>query len=175
MKVNIFRKIPWVGGAYFKPVSLDENGLVMESCLRAGQKVPPHLHLHSEEHFLVKQGHPTFLIGKEKIVARPGDRVKVPIGVEHTLANETKEDILLETSFLPAADVPKFLSIVAGLQDDGEKKWLFKAFFLEKKEGLRSFSSPSNLTMKIVWSVFLGITLLSGRLFGWKRFIGRYV
>lgn len=174
MKVNILRKIPWVGGAYFKPISFDENTLVMESCLRVGQKVPAHLHLHSEEHFLVKQGNPTFLVGQEKIVAKPGDIVVVPIKVRHILQNEAGEDIILHTSFKPAADVPKFLAIVAGLQDDGEKNWLLKAFFVEKKEGLRPFSSAADLPMKIIWSTFTGITMLAGAIFGWNRFVGRY-
>lgn len=34
MKVNILRKIPWVGGAYFMPIAFDENSLIMESCLK---------------------------------------------------------------------------------------------------------------------------------------------
>lgn len=135
MKVNILREIPWFGGNYFHPIYFDENVFRMEACLRAGKSAPPHYHRHFEERWTVVQGTPTFVVGKDKFSRKPKETFSAPVNVVHALENNTDSDVVVITEMHPAADMAKMMAIIAGLQDDGEKNWMMKYLYLEKKKG----------------------------------------
>jgi quercetin dioxygenase-like cupin family protein len=174
MKVNILREIPWFGGNYFHPTYFDDNVFRMESCLRAGKSVPAHFHKHFDEYWTVKQGNPVFVLGKEKFRRKPGETFTAPKNVVHSLMNDGKEDVILETEMRPCADMVKMMSIIAGLQDDGEKNWRFKYFYLERKEGLKEFSSIDSLPLKTITKLFMFGTTIAAKINGWDRFLGKY-
>ncbi|MBX7183498.1 MAG: cupin domain-containing protein, partial [Bacteroidia bacterium] len=93
MKVDILREIPWFGGNYFHPKYFDDTVFKMESCLRAGKSVPAHYHKYFDEYWLVKQGNPTFVVGKEKHKRIPGETFTAPMNVTHALINDGNEDV----------------------------------------------------------------------------------
>lgn len=174
MKVNILREIPWFGGNYFHPKYYDDSVFRMESCLRAGKSVPAHYHKYFDEYWTVKQGNPIFVLGKEKHPRKIGETFTAAKNVVHALVNEGTEDVILETEMRPCADMVKMMSIIAGLQDDGEKNWMFKYFYLEKREGLKEFSHPTDLPVKIMTALLMPITMAIGKISGWDKLVGKY-
>lgn len=175
MKVNIFREIPWFGGNYFHPIYFDESVFRLEGCLRAGKSAPPHYHKHFDEHWTVKQGTPTFVVGNEKFKRNPGETFSCSKYVVHSLVNETKEDVILITEMSPAADMAKMMSVIAGLQDDKEKRWMFKYFYVERRAGLKEFSSPSSSGIRIIFASIMAMVMPIGRISGWDKFIDKYI
>ncbi|HNP48081.1 MAG TPA: cupin domain-containing protein [Bacteroidia bacterium] len=174
MKVNIEREIPWFGGNSFHPVYFDESVFRIEAKLAAGKSAPPHYHKHFDEHWTIKQGRPTFVVGKERTTLKEGDTFFCPRLVEHELRNDTTEDVILITEMRPAADMAKMMSVIAGLQDDKEKAWMFKYFYVEKRAGLKEFSNPTGMGIRIMTSILMPITMLIGRLSGWDKFLDKY-
>jgi quercetin dioxygenase-like cupin family protein len=175
MKVNILREIPWFGGNYFHPISFDESIFKMEGCLRAGKSTPMHSHKYFDEHWTVVKGTPTFIVGKEKFVRNPGETFYAAKNVAHALLNDTKEDIILVTEMRPAADMAKMMAIIAGLQDDGERNWMIKYFFLEKKAGLKEFSSPTSISIRLMMAIMMPFIMIIGHMSGWNTLINKYI
>lgn len=174
MKVDILRAIPMWGGNVFYPKYFDENVFRMEGILRAGQSAPSHYHRHFDEHWTVVKGKPTFIVDKEKIKLNPGETFSAAKNVVHSLLNDTKEDVILITEMHPPADMVKMMSVIAGLQDDKEKFWLFKYFYVEKKARLKEFSTPTDLPVKIMTAILMPITMLVGKIAGWDKFLNKY-
>lgn len=175
MKVDILREIPWFGGNTFHPVYFDEEVFRIETKLVAGKSAPPHYHKYFDEYWTVRQGAPTFVVGNQRTTLKAGDHFHCAKLVVHELRNDTKEDVLLITEMRPAADMAKMMSVIAGLQDDKEKAWMFKFFYVEKRAGLKEFSNPTGIGIRIMTSILLPLTMLFGRLYGWDRFIDRYI
>lgn len=173
-KVNILREIPWFGGNYFHPLSFDESAFKMEGCLRAGNSTPMHYHKYFDEHWTVVKGTPTFVVGKEKFVRRPGETFYAAKNVAHALLNDTKEDIILVTEIRPAADMAKMMAIIAGLHDDKEKYWMFKYLYVEKRAELKEFSTLVSIPIKLIAAFLLPITMMIGRFSGWDRLLNKY-
>lgn len=174
MKVDIFREITVWGGNIFHPLYFDEEVFRMEAHLRAGQSAPAHYHKHFDENWTVVKGTATFIVGKEKFKRGPGETFSAAKNVIHSIANDTKEDVVVITEMRPAADMAKMMSVIAGLQDDKEKKWLFKYFYVERKAGLKEFSTPTALAIKIISALLIPATMGIGKLSGWDKFIDKY-
>ena len=69
----------------------------------------PHVHLESEETFLVRAGTLEFLLGSEVRTLRTGDFVRVPPGVRHGYANRSDDEVDLLVGFLPGGMEELFL------------------------------------------------------------------
>ncbi len=173
-KVNIFRKIPVWGGNVFQPVYFDDQVFRMEAILSSGHTTPAHYHSHFDEHWTVVKGRPTFVVDRVKHYRGPGETFSAARNVVHSLMNETNEDITLITEMRPSADMAKMMAIIAGLQDDGEKNWMFKYLYTEKREGLKAFSTPVQMKMKMIMGIMMPLTMLAGKLSGWDKYLGRY-
>lgn len=52
-------------------------------------------HAHRSEHWVVVAGMATCTIDDEKVVARTGESVDVPLGAKHRLANEGAEELVI--------------------------------------------------------------------------------
>jgi quercetin dioxygenase-like cupin family protein len=68
---------------------------------------PPHIHLNEDETFYVLEGAPTFRLGDDHVVARPGDFVNVPKGVVHNFRNLSDAPVRMILTFTPAG-IEKF-------------------------------------------------------------------
>lgn len=174
MKVNILREIPVWGGNVFKPLHYGDMVFRMEGKLAAGHKTPPHYHKYFDEHWTVVKGEPTFIVGKEKHKRGPGETFSAPRNIVHALMNETIEDIVLITEMRPAADMAQMMAIMAGLQDEREKAWMFKYMYVERRSGMREFSTPAGAKMKIIMGIMMPLVMLTGKLKGWDKYLGRY-
>ena len=69
----------------------DTGGVVsaVESHDVPGGGPPPHIHHREDESFFVLEGEITFLLGEQKVVAKPGTFVQGPRGIPHAFKNES--------------------------------------------------------------------------------------
>ena len=75
---------------------------MFEAVVLPGGGPPLHLHRKEDETFYVLEGEITFQVGDEKLVARPGAFVNMPIGNPHAFKNETDAPAKMLISFAPA-------------------------------------------------------------------------
>ena len=85
------------GGSYF----------AIEALVPPGGGPPMHIHRNEHETFYVLEGHCTFHLGDDTIVAGPGDFVNIPIGTVHCFKNEGIEPTRLILTFTPSG-IEKF-------------------------------------------------------------------
>ena len=85
------------GGAYF----------AMEAVVPPGGGPPLHVHRNENETFYVLEGHCTFRLDEDVIVAGPGDFVNIPIGARHCFKNESDAPVRLVLTFTPSG-IEKF-------------------------------------------------------------------
>jgi quercetin dioxygenase-like cupin family protein len=122
----------------------ETNGelLAIDLQLPAHRRVPGGLHIHplQEELFEVVEGTMRFRMGREKIVAGPGEVVVVPPGVKHDFANAGDEDALVRVEVRPALKMERLFETAVGLAEEGRTmlggipKPLDLALFVEEFE-----------------------------------------
>ena len=98
----------------------DERGtevLLVEDWVEPGGDVPPHVHPHQEERFLVLDGEVTFTVGRRRRRARSGQTVVVPPGTRHAFRNAGTETAHMRVR--PARDLQGFLEETARLGREG--------------------------------------------------------
>jgi quercetin dioxygenase-like cupin family protein len=92
-----------------------------------------HIHPYQFERFEILLGEAEFKLGKEIVVAKPGDVVMVEPGTPHRFRNlSDKEEIRFRTEVRPALSFETFLQTMYGLASDGKtnKKGLPNPFRL---------------------------------------------
>jgi mannose-6-phosphate isomerase-like protein (cupin superfamily) len=92
-----------------------------------------HIHPYQSERFEILSGEAEFKLGKEIVVARPGDVVMVEPGTPHRFRNlSDREEIRFRTEVRPALSFETFLETMYGLASDGKtnKKGLPNPFRL---------------------------------------------
>jgi quercetin dioxygenase-like cupin family protein len=111
----------------FRQTAAQTNGelLAIDLELPAGRKVPGPLHVHplQEERFEVVSGTMRFTMGREKIVAGPGEVVTVPAGVKHDFANAGDEDALVRVEIRPALRMEQMFETAIALAEQG-RTWM---------------------------------------------------
>jgi quercetin dioxygenase-like cupin family protein len=95
--------------------------LALDLELPAGRRVPGPLHVHplQEERFEVVAGTMRFTMGREKIVAGPGEVVTVPAGVKHDFANVGDDDAFVRVEVRPALKMEQLFETAVGLAQEG--------------------------------------------------------
>ncbi len=92
-----------------------------------------HIHPYQSERFEILSGEAEFKLGKDIVVARPGDVVMVEPGTPHRFRNlSDREEIRFRTEVRPALSFETFLQTMYGLASDGKtnKKGLPNPFRL---------------------------------------------
>ncbi|HEY6776493.1 MAG TPA: cupin domain-containing protein [Thermoleophilaceae bacterium] len=103
----------------------DGELLAIDLELPADRRVPGGLHLHplQEERFEVIEGTMRFRMGRERIVAGPGEVVVVPPGMKHDFANAGDEDALVRVEVRPALKMEQLFETAVGLAEQGRTMW----------------------------------------------------
>ena len=120
-KADEGRTIGIVGDIYRFLVTGEETDgryAMFEAIVLPGGGPPPHLHTREDETFYVLEGEITFQIGDEKLVARAGTFVNMPIGNPHAFKNETDQPSKMLISYAPAGLEGYFFEV--GQPFDGE-------------------------------------------------------
>jgi quercetin dioxygenase-like cupin family protein len=90
--------------------------LAWELELAPGGRVPSsHAHPEQEERFTVLSGRMRFRVGRRRIVAGPGDTVRVPPGTVHHFANASPQTALVAVQTIPALNMQDLLQTAAAL------------------------------------------------------------
>ncbi len=107
----------------FRRTSADTGGelLAIDLELPAGRRVPggQHIHPNQEERFEVVEGTMRFKLGRERVVAGPGEVVVVPPGQKHDFANIGAVDALVRVEVRPALKMEQLFETVVGLAEQG--------------------------------------------------------
>jgi len=95
--------------------------LAWELRLAPGGQVPAsHAHPAQEERFTVVEGRMRFRVGWRRLVAGPGETVRVPPGTVHRFANAGPGPALVRVATAPALSMADLLETAASLARDQE-------------------------------------------------------
>ena len=101
--------------------STDTGGAVLEweLVLAPGGRVPSsHAHPEQEEVFTVLAGQMRFRVGARRVVANPGDTVRIPPGTVHHFANAGSQPARVAVRTSPALSMQELLETAAALAQD---------------------------------------------------------
>ena len=107
----------------FRTTSADTNGerVVVETFVEPnGAVAAAHVHPAQEERFEVLAGEVEFRLGKRTLVAKPGDRVLVPVGTPHRFRNVGEETAHFVCEVTPALGFEQLIETMFSLADDGK-------------------------------------------------------
>jgi quercetin dioxygenase-like cupin family protein len=94
--------------------------LAFDFALRPGGAVPlPHVHPIQTERFEVTAGRMRFRVGRDTVLAGPGDVVEVAPGVTHSFANAGDEEARLRVDVRPALAMEEMFAEVVALAQSG--------------------------------------------------------
>jgi mannose-6-phosphate isomerase-like protein (cupin superfamily) len=136
----------------------DGDLLAIDLELPANRRVPGGLHIHplQEERFEVIEGTMRFRMGRERIVAGPGELVVVPPGVKHDFANVGDQEALVRVEVRPALKMEQLFETAVGLAEQGRTmlggipKPLDLALFLEEFEDEVQGAFPPRWLQRVV-------------------------
>jgi quercetin dioxygenase-like cupin family protein len=101
--------------------SADTGGAVLEweLVLGPGGRVPSsHAHPEQEEVFTVLAGQMRFRVGVRRVIANPGDTVRIPPGTVHHFANAGSRPARVAVRTSPALGMQELLETAAALAQD---------------------------------------------------------
>jgi quercetin dioxygenase-like cupin family protein len=104
-----------------RATAADTGGRVLEweLLLAPGGKVPSsHAHPEQEECFTVLAGRMRFRVGGRRIMAGPGDSVRIPPGTVHHFANASGQPARVAVQTTPALSMQGLLETAAALAQD---------------------------------------------------------
>jgi quercetin dioxygenase-like cupin family protein len=107
----------------FKQCAADTDGayLAFDLTLTPDGHVPgAHVHPEQEERFEVVSGTMEFRLGREKIVAGPGETVVVPAGRMHRFKNGGDADAQVKVEVHPALKMEELLESTVRLAEEGK-------------------------------------------------------
>jgi quercetin dioxygenase-like cupin family protein len=94
----------------------DGSVLDWELVLAPGGRVPSsHAHPRQEECFTVLAGQMKFRVGRRRVIAGPGDTVRVPPGTVHHFANAGREPARVAVRTSPALSMRELLETAAAM------------------------------------------------------------
>jgi quercetin dioxygenase-like cupin family protein len=99
----------------------DTGGSVLEweLVLAPGGRVPAsHAHPEQEETFTVLAGQLRFRVGPRRVIANPGDTVRIPPGTVHHFANSGNQPARVSVRTSPALSMQELLETAAALAQD---------------------------------------------------------
>ena len=85
-----------------------------------GAVAAAHVHPYQTETFEILEGEVTFEAGKETIVAKAGDTVRVDPGTRHKFWNDGDTDARFRTEIRPALQFESLIETMFGLANDGK-------------------------------------------------------
>ena len=107
----------------FRTTAADSNGerVVVETLVEPnGAVAAAHVHPAQDELFEVLGGEVEFRLGKQTVVAKPGDRVLVPAGMPHRFRNAGEETAHFVCEITPALEFEQLIETMFSLAADGK-------------------------------------------------------
>ena len=85
-----------------------------------GAVAAAHVHPYQTEMFEILEGELTFRAGKETIVAKAGDTIRIDPGTPHKFWNDGETDARFRTEIRPALQFESLIETMFGLATDGQ-------------------------------------------------------
>src|SRR5215204_7737525 len=107
----------------FRKTSSDTGGeaIVLETFVKPGGFVAAaHVHPYQEERFEILGGSVGFRLGREELVAGPGERLTVPAGTTHKFWNAGEDEAHFVCEVRPALQFEQLIETMFGLAADGK-------------------------------------------------------
>jgi mannose-6-phosphate isomerase-like protein (cupin superfamily) len=107
----------------FRKTSSDTGGeaIVLETFVKPGGFVAAaHVHPHQEERFEILGGSVGFRLGREELVAGPGERLTVPAGTPHRFWNAGEEEARFACEVRPALQFEQLIETMFALAAEGK-------------------------------------------------------
>ena len=107
----------------FRRTAADTNGelVVVETFVQPhGFVAAGHVHPSQEERFEVLRGTVGFRMGRDEIVAGPGQRITVPAGTAHRFWNAGDDEAHFVCEIRPALQFEQLIETMFGLASDGK-------------------------------------------------------
>jgi quercetin dioxygenase-like cupin family protein len=158
----VFRKTAWEtnGEAVVIETFVKPNGFVAAA----------HLHPYQEERFQVLRGTVGFRVGREEIVAGPGQRLTVPAGTAHKFWNAGEEEAHFVCEVRPALQFEQLIETMFGLAADGKTNRKGMPNPLRLAVIAQAHFDNVHLPFPPAWMQRIGLALGAplGRLLGYK-------
>jgi quercetin dioxygenase-like cupin family protein len=149
------------GGEYvLVEVVVESNGAVAAA----------HVHPYQTETFEILEGEVTFKAGKDTIVAKAGETVRVDPGTPHTFWNAGETDARFRTEIRPALQFESLIETMFGLANDGKTNRKGMPNPLRLAVIANAHFDVVRLPFPPTWMQKLGLTLGAplGRLLGYR-------
>jgi mannose-6-phosphate isomerase-like protein (cupin superfamily) len=108
----------------FRQTAADTGGelVAIDLQLPPNRRVPGGLHVHplQEERFEVVEGTMRIRMGRQRVVASPGEVVVVPRGVKHDFANAGDDEALVRVDVRPALNMEQVFETAVELAQRGQ-------------------------------------------------------
>jgi quercetin dioxygenase-like cupin family protein len=157
----------------FRKTSWETNGeaVVIETFVKPnGFVAAAHLHPYQEERFQVLRGTVGFRVGREEIVAGPGQRLTVPAGTPHKFWNAGEEEAHFVCEVRPALQFEQLIETMFGLAADGKTNRKGMPNPLRLAVIAQAHFDNVHLPFPPAWMQRMGLALGAplGRLFGYE-------
>jgi mannose-1-phosphate guanylyltransferase/mannose-6-phosphate isomerase len=110
---------PW---GWYDSIEVGENFQVKRLHVNPGAKLSLQMHYKRAEHWVVVTGMATVVNGDEKLILKKGESTFIPIGVSHSLANNTSDNLeIIEIQsgvYLGEDDIIRFEDIYGRLDNN---------------------------------------------------------
>lgn len=172
MNTNLFRPIK-LGKEVFHPQSYDDNTFIMLYTLEKKGGVPPHVHVHMDERFIIQRGEMTFMLNGKKIVKKSGEEFFVPKGQTHSIKNTGTEQAIMTVTYSPCADTHRMFQVFSSLDEKSPDNVMnmMKYFYIYPKLGWKEFSAIQPPAMNMLMKVIVNII---GKLSGWNKLVNQF-
>jgi len=169
MTTNIFRAFK-IGKETFHPQTFDNHSFVMNYKLEPGGGVPPHAHLHMDEHFHILKGEMKFAVNGKTIIKKAGEEIIVTKGIKHSISNAGREQVEMIVKYMPCSDTHRFFEIISTLDDTkpATVKTLMQALYIANQLKLEQFSHPQPMVAN---NIIIGILKVVGKLSNWDKLV----
>jgi quercetin dioxygenase-like cupin family protein len=157
----------------FRKTSRETNGeaVVIETFVKPhGFVAAAHLHPYQEERFQVLRGTVGFRVGREEIVAGPGQRLTVPAGTAHKFWNAGEDEAHFVCEVRPALQFEQLIETMFGLAADGKTSKKGMPNPLRLAVIARAHFDDVRLPFPPAWMQRMGLALSAplGRVFGYE-------
>lgn len=147
--------------------------LKLEGSLPPRADGPPlHIHFHSREEGIVKQGTLGVRVGKQKTVVQAGESVVLPAGVVHNWWNAGDDMLVFSGQAIPAVDLDRYLQAIFAVLNAspvGRPSVFYLAHVSWRHRHTQALAMPPRAIQRIVFPliVFVGRILGQYRGDGW--------
>ncbi|MCW8086564.1 cupin domain-containing protein [Sabulicella glaciei] len=107
-------------GQTYKPKQLSEACFTFETLFPDGTFVPPHIHTTQDEFIYLLEGKFEFLLDGQTVHAKPGDLIRLPMGMPHGIFNKSGADVKALFYVSPSRKLYELFSRIHNLSDPNE-------------------------------------------------------